>query len=61
MQTVFQDPIELKLSLVDPREYMPRIYEVNYPCRWLNNCYNGKCPAFTVINGNYYCARKNHH
>lgn len=37
--------------------YMPRIYEVRAPCQWLENCYDGKCPAFTKVNGNFYCAR----
>ncbi|HMK94974.1 MAG TPA: hypothetical protein VK536_06180 [Candidatus Limnocylindrales bacterium] len=39
--------------------YMPRVYEVRSPCQWLKNCYDGKCPAFMKINGNFYCARPN--
>jgi hypothetical protein len=37
--------------------YMPRVYEVRSPCQWLKHCYDGKCPAFTKLNGNFYCAR----
>ena len=37
--------------------YMPRVYEVRAPCQWLEHCYDGKCPAFTKLNGNFYCAR----
>jgi hypothetical protein len=61
METVFQDLIELKLEVLNSREYMPRIHEINLPCQWLKNCYAGKCPAFKKINGNFYCARKNSH
>jgi len=39
--------------------YMPRVYDVRSPCQWLENCYSGKCPALTKINGNFYCARPN--
>lgn len=46
-------------ELYSIREFMPRIYEVRAPCQWLNHCYDGKCPAFTKINGNFYCARAN--
>lgn len=37
--------------------YMPRVYEVRAPCQWLKHCYDGKCPAFIRINGNFYCAK----
>jgi hypothetical protein len=37
--------------------YMPRIYEVQAPCQWLKHCYEGKCPAFVKLNGNFYCSR----
>ncbi len=57
-QTVFEDIFELKKEAVASHPYYPRIYEVKMPCQWLKNCYDGKCPAFTKINGNYYCARK---
>ncbi len=40
------------------REYMPRVYEVRSPCQWLRHCDGGKCPAFTVVNGNFYCAKR---
>ena len=60
-QTVFRDPIELSLQALPHHEYMPRVNEVNKPCRWLNHCNEGKCSAFTVLNGNYYCARKDIH
>jgi hypothetical protein len=43
----------------DFQGYMPRIYEVRSPCQWLENCHDGKCPAFTRLNGNFYCARTN--
>jgi hypothetical protein len=39
------------------RGYMPRIHEVQAPCQWLNNCYDGKCPSFVRQNGNFYCAK----
>jgi hypothetical protein len=61
METVFQELFELKTEVLTPREYMPRIHEVNLPCQWLKNCYAGKCPAFIRKNGNFYCARKNSH
>jgi hypothetical protein len=38
--------------------YMPRIYEVQSPCQWLEHCYGGKCPAFIKLNGNFYCAKR---
>ncbi|MGD0643467.1 MAG: hypothetical protein ABSA75_01010 [Candidatus Bathyarchaeia archaeon] len=37
--------------------YMPRVYEVQSPCQWLEHCDGGKCPAFVRLNGNFYCAR----
>jgi hypothetical protein len=37
--------------------YMPRIYEVQSPCQWLEHCHDGKCPAFVKVNGNFYCAK----
>jgi hypothetical protein len=37
--------------------YMPRVYEVQAPCQWLENCHDGKCPAFIRMNGNFYCAK----
>ncbi len=37
--------------------YKRRVYEVQSPCQWLEHCYNGKCPSFQRINGNYYCVR----
>jgi hypothetical protein len=63
METVFQEAFELKLkpTAVATHEYMPRVYEVNLPCQWLTHCNDGKCPAFTRLNGNFYCARKNTH
>jgi hypothetical protein len=60
-QTVFRDPIELSLQTLPHYEYMPRVHEINKPCRWLTHCNGGKCSAFTVLNGNYYCARKDIH
>lgn len=36
--------------------YMPRVFEVRSPCQWLENCHDGKCPAFMKVNGNFYCA-----
>jgi hypothetical protein len=39
--------------------YMPRVFDVRAPCQWLEHCYDGKCPAFTKLNGNFYCARPN--
>jgi hypothetical protein len=59
METTSQHLFELKLDVVDSRDYMPRVNEVKMPCQWLHHCYGGKCPAFTVKNGNFYCARKN--
>ncbi len=60
-ETVFPDLFELRIaSTLAHREFMPRVHDVNMPCRWLQQCRNGKCPAFTVISGNYYCARKDH-
>lgn len=32
-----------------------RVQSTRCQNRWLNNCFNGKCPAFRVYNGNYYC------
>jgi hypothetical protein len=63
METVFQEAFELKLKpqVVSHHEYMPRVYEVNLPCQWLEHCQDGKCPALTKINGNFYCAKKNSH
>ena len=42
--------------------YMPRVYDVRAPCQWLKHCYDGKCQAFTKVNGNFYCAhaKQNH-
>ncbi|MCW4024736.1 MAG: hypothetical protein NWF01_06845 [Candidatus Bathyarchaeota archaeon] len=40
------------------KDYIPRVFEVQAPCQWLEHCYNGKCPAFVRKNGNYYCAKK---
>jgi hypothetical protein len=37
--------------------YMPRIYEVQSPCQWLEHCYDGKCPAFVKVHGNFYCSK----
>ncbi len=61
METVFQDLVELKNQVIDAHGYMPRVYDVNLPCQWLKNCYNGKCPALTKIQGNFYCALKKSH
>jgi hypothetical protein len=44
-------------EIFSTRGYMPRVYEVRSPCQWLDHCHDGKCPAFTKINGNFYCAR----
>jgi hypothetical protein len=60
MESVSKDLFELRTQVL-PSGYMPRVYDVNLPCQWLENCHNGKCPAFTKINGNFYCARKNTH
>jgi hypothetical protein len=46
-------------EIFDSQGYMPRVYEVRAPCQWLKNCYDGKCPAFIRLNGNFYCARAN--
>ena len=43
------------------RDYLPRIHDVRSPCQWLTHCDNGKCPAFTRINGNFYCAKHGIH
>jgi hypothetical protein len=62
METVFKDIFELKTeALASRHEYMPRVFEVNLPCQWLHHCYNGKCPAFTKIGRNFYCAKKSSH
>ncbi|MCL5877119.1 MAG: hypothetical protein M1540_04840 [Candidatus Bathyarchaeota archaeon] len=45
-------------ELINPRDYMPRVHEVQAPCQWLEHCNQGKCPAFVRLNGNFYCARK---
>ena len=42
-----------------PYKYRRRVSEVQSPCQWLNHCYDGKCPSFTRIHGNHYCAREN--
>lgn len=60
-QTVVPEVFELKLEILNPHEYMPRINEVNLPCQWLHHCYNGKCQAFRKIGGNFYCARRVSH
>jgi hypothetical protein len=39
--------------------FMPRVFEVRAPCQWLEHCYEGKCPAFMKVNGNFYCSRRN--
>jgi len=61
MVSVFPDILELKPSVLDTTEYMHRVNEINKPCQWLHHCYDGKCPAFKIINGNFYCARKDTH
>jgi hypothetical protein len=61
LETISKELFELKIEVVDPRVYMPRVHEVKMPCQWLNQCYDGKCPALRRINGNMYCARKNSH
>ena len=33
--------------------FMRRVQEVNLPCRWLESCHDGKCPAFVRAGGNY--------
>ncbi|MCW4009313.1 MAG: hypothetical protein NWF05_01665 [Candidatus Bathyarchaeota archaeon] len=38
--------------------YKRRVHDVRSPCQWLTHCDNGKCPAFTRINGNFYCVRE---
>lgn len=48
-------------EFVDAHHYMPRIHEVQSPCKWLNHCDDGKCPAFVRLNGNFYCAKKRPH
>jgi hypothetical protein len=48
-------------EIVNSREYMPRVHDVRAPCQWLEHCYDGKCPAFVRLNGNFYCARKINH
>jgi len=62
-ETVFQNLFEVKtkVSTSYSHPYYPRIYDVQLPCQWLEHCYGGKCPAFTRINGNYYCAKKSIH
>ena len=42
--------------------YMQRVFEIRSPCQWLEHCYDGKCPAFMKLNGNFYCAqaKQNH-
>ncbi|MCW4004006.1 MAG: hypothetical protein NWE95_08875 [Candidatus Bathyarchaeota archaeon] len=46
---------------VNSHGYMPRVHEVRAPCQWLEHCYDGKCPAFVRLNGNFYCARNRNH
>ncbi|HKM60810.1 MAG TPA: hypothetical protein VJY36_08070 [Candidatus Bathyarchaeia archaeon] len=61
MESIFEKmnkrekPKEFSIS----QGYMPRVYDVRSPCQWLDHCNGGKCPAFTKINGNFYCARAN--
>ena len=35
-----------------------RVHRIQCQNRWLNNCFNGDCPAFRVHSGNHYCIRK---
>ncbi len=48
---------EIPKESINTRGYMPRVHEIRAPCQWLNNCYEGKCPAFIRQNGNFYCAK----
>ncbi|XES77986.1 MAG: hypothetical protein ACBZ72_03700 [Candidatus Bathyarchaeia archaeon] len=45
-------------SIQSTYTYKRRVHEVRSPCQWLNHCYDGKCPAFMCINGNFYCIRE---
>ena len=45
-------------SVSNVYSYRRRVYEVQSPCQWLEHCFNGKCPAFQRINGNFYCVRE---
>ncbi len=48
---------ETPKEIINSRDYMPRVHEVRAPCQWLKHCYDGKCPAFMRVNGNFYCAK----
>jgi hypothetical protein len=50
---------EKNIETFSSHGYMPRIYDVQSPCQWLEHCYGGKCPAFVKLNGNFYCSRVN--
>jgi hypothetical protein len=58
LQTILDELSPQNRMASSVREYMPRVYEVRSPCQWLKHCEGGKCPAFTKINGNFYCARR---
>ena len=51
-----ENPIYQSISTT--YSYKRRVFEVRSPCQWLTHCDNGKCPAFTKINGNFYCVKK---
>jgi hypothetical protein len=60
LETILDElSFEKKQALM--KEYIPRVYEVRAPCQWLENCYEGKCPAFVRKNGNFYCAKRKLH
>ncbi|MFB3889119.1 MAG: hypothetical protein ACE14S_06480 [Candidatus Bathyarchaeia archaeon] len=60
MQTVAKfSKQENHVSRQNPYKYKRRVHEIQNPCQWLNHCQDGKCPFFTLIDGNYYCAQEN--
>jgi hypothetical protein len=61
MESIIKGLFELDPEVVEPNQYMPRVYDVNMPCQWLEHCYDGKCSALRRKNGNLYCAKKNSH
>jgi len=60
-KNVFKDNFELGSEDLVSYGFMPRVHDVNKPCRWLTSCKNGKCPALKRLGGNLYCAKKNNH
>jgi hypothetical protein len=38
--------------------FMRRVQEVTLPCRWIESCHEGKCPAFVRAGGNYTAQKK---